>query len=454
MSVEDRLRTAARARANLVTAIRPLELPAREPIRLRPAPGPRRWVAWAAPAAAAALVVGLAVTLVSIRQAGHQSSAPSVAAGQSGGSVTSFAGVPKYYAALYDPSATAFNDETTAQPVELVVGQTGSSQRLATVTPPSGQSFVGVTAEESDTAFIVAAEPFPVRAGMNSLPAVAWYVVRIAPGHGQGATVTKLPIPGEPSGSQVDGVAVSPDGTKLAIMYQPDVWIGNPNQGELTLSIYSVATGQALRTWTQQTKGFPAGYGWYWGRYANSSMTWLSDGHTLAFDDGINNGEDGPPAGATFGGVKLRTINTDRPSGDLLAGSKVVYTPASFHACDMMQLTANGKTVVCGYYEGDFAKRSSAFDPKITEYSLATGRPTLVYRYPGSFNLGFADVLWMNADGSTIVGSAWTQDGVTVNHQFKNPSVPYTAAGLITKNGIKPMTFPLNSTPFIGMIAF
>ena len=143
MSVEDRLRTAARARANLVTAIRPLELPAREPIRLRPAPGPRRWVAWAAPAAAAALVVGLAVTLVSIRQAGHQSSAPSVAAGQSGGSVTSFAGVPKYYAALYDPSGTAFNDEATAKPVELVVGQTGSSQRLATVTPPSGQSFVG-----------------------------------------------------------------------------------------------------------------------------------------------------------------------------------------------------------------------------------------------------------------------------------------------------------------------
>ena len=41
MSVEDRLRTAARARANLVTAIRPLELPAREPMRLRPAPGPR-----------------------------------------------------------------------------------------------------------------------------------------------------------------------------------------------------------------------------------------------------------------------------------------------------------------------------------------------------------------------------------------------------------------------------
>ncbi len=195
MSVEDRLRTAAGARANLVTAIRPLELPAREPIRLRPAPGPRRWVAWAAPAAAAALVVGLAVTLVSIRQAGHQSSAPSVAAGRSGGSVTSFAGVPKYYAALYDPSGTAFNDETTAQPVELVVGQTGSSQRLATVTPPSGQSFVGVTAEESDTAFIVAAEPFPVGAGMNSLPAVAWYVVRIAPGHGQGATGDQAPHP-------------------------------------------------------------------------------------------------------------------------------------------------------------------------------------------------------------------------------------------------------------------
>jgi hypothetical protein len=436
-----------------VTDVRPLGLPAREPIRLRPAPGRRRWAAWAAPAAAAALVVGLAVTLVSVRQAGHQPSA-SPTAGQSGETVTSFPGVPKYYAALDDPTGTAFNGETATQPVAVLVGRTDGGRPLATLTPPSGQSFVGVTAEASDTAFIVAAEPFPVKVGMNSLPAVAWYVVRIAPGRADGVTLAKLPIPGEPAGSQVDGVAVSPDGSRLAVMDQPDVWSGNPKQGRLTLSIYSVATGRAVRTWTQQTNGFPAGYGWYQGRYDNSSMTWLSDGRTLAYADGINNGEDGFPAGATFGGVKLRTIDTDRPSGDLLADSTVVYSPASFHACDMMQLTPDGKTVLCGYYYGDYGKRSSAFDPTITAYSLATGKATLLYRHQGSFNLGFAAVLWTNADGSMIVGSAWTQDGVSVGHQYKNPTVPYSAAGLVTKSGIKPMTFPLNGTPFTGTIAF
>ena len=146
--------------------------------------------------------------------------------------MTSFAGVPKYYAALYDPSGTAFNDEATAKPVELVVGQTGSSQRLATVTPPSGQSFVGRDRPRPTTARS-SSRPSRSRSGQVRIhcPAVAWYLLRIAPGHGQGATVTKLPVPGEPSGSQVDGVAVSPDGTRLAIMFQPDVWSGNPNQG-------------------------------------------------------------------------------------------------------------------------------------------------------------------------------------------------------------------------------
>lgn len=456
MNVEDRLRAATRAKTDLVRDIRPLELPDREPVRLlRRAPGPRRWPAWAAPAAAAALVVALAVTLVSIRQDGRQPSAPAAPAGaaQSSQSSAAFPGVPKYYAALYDPSGTAFNDQTTAHQVEVVVGETGSGRRLATLAPPAGQSFVGVTGDAIDTAFVVAAEPFPVKEGLNSRPPVAWYLVRVTPGR-TGATMTRLPIPALPTGTQVDDVTMSPDGTELAVMYQPYVWSANWKQGKLTLSTYSVATGRATRTWTQQTGGFPAGYGWYYGRYGNSSMTWLSDGRTLAFDDGINNGQDGPPGGATFGDVKLRTISLASPSGDLIADSKVVYSPASFHACDMMQLTADGKTVLCGYYYGNYASRSSAFDPTITAYSLATGKSTLVYRHPGVFNFGLADVLWANADGSVIVGSAWTQDGVSVGSQFKDPTVPYTAAGLVTKNGIKPMKFPLSGTPYIGMIAF
>ena len=87
MSVEDRLRTATRARADLVSDIRPLDLPAREPARLRRAPGSRRWMAWAAPAAAAALVVALAMTLVSIRQARNES--PIAAAAQPGAAAIS-----------------------------------------------------------------------------------------------------------------------------------------------------------------------------------------------------------------------------------------------------------------------------------------------------------------------------------------------------------------------------
>ena len=114
MSVEDRLRTATRARADLVSDIRPLDLPAREPVRRPRAAGTRRWVSWAAPVTAAAVVVALAVTLVSLRQMHSASTAPPPA--QPGVSAASAADtVPEFYADINFPILGA-------SPTTLVVG--------------------------------------------------------------------------------------------------------------------------------------------------------------------------------------------------------------------------------------------------------------------------------------------------------------------------------------------
>jgi hypothetical protein len=455
VSIEDRVRTATRDRAHLVRDIRPLDLPAaKKAVRPARAPWARGWSAWMAPVTAAAVVVALAITLVSLREVRNEPSVSPAASAPAGTGATTAAAVPpRYYAALDDPSGTAFNDQKITRPVDLVVGDTSTGRQIAAVAPPKGQTFAGLTADAGDREFVVAAESLPVPAGVYSAAPVAWYLLRIDPGAAKAFSLTKLSIPGQPAGTQIDAIALSascdealaPDCGELAVLYQRGVWSGKT--GPLTLSVYSVPAGQALRTWTQPTKGFPAGYGWYWGRYSNSSITWLADGHTLAFDDGINSGENGPPLAATFSGVKIRTLDVTRPSGDLLADSKVVFSSKN-HWCSTLQLAPDGKSVFCGSYGGNAAKSSSAYDPEILAYSVATGKSRLVYRLKGAYNLGLANVLWMNPDGSALFVSVLAQSSVHGQAGFG-----VGAVGLLTKGTIKQIGL-LVSDPFAGEIAF
>ena len=442
MSVEDRLRTATRARADLVSDIRPLDLPAREPARLRRSPGSRRWMAWAAPAAAAALVVALALTLVSVRQARNESPVP--AAAQSGASAISAADtLPEFYAALN----SSFGPGPTPTPV--VVGKTGASTAMSTVRPPKGQSFVGVTGAADDRTFVVAAEAYPAPPGAYSGAPVAWYLLRV-PAVGQAARLTKLTIPGQPAGTQVSGIALSPSGSELAILFQRGVWAGR--NGPLTLGVYSVSTGQALRTWTQQTNGARVGFGWYSGQYSNTSITW-QDGRTLAFDEGVYSPPSAQPNAVfapdpSFSDVKIRTLSLSSPGGSLLAASKVVFTSKN-SSCDTLQLTLDGKSVFCGTSAGSDHSKSSAYDPKIFEYTVATGQSRLVYRRAGVYNYGVANVLWLNADGSHLVGAVFnaTQMG-------RGLETGYLDDGPISNGILKPITFPVNGPRSAGGIAF
>ena len=441
MSVEDRLRTATRARADLVSDIRPLDLPAREPARLRRSPGSRRWMAWAAPAAAAALVVALAMTLVSIRQARNES--PIAAAAQPGAAATSAAGpIPEFYAALNSPLGGG--------PTPVVVGKTGASALMSTVRPPKGQSFVGVTGAADDRTFVVAAEAYPALPGAYSGAPVAWYLLPV-PAVGHAARLTKLTIPGQPAGTQVSGIALSPNGSELAILFQRGVWAGR--SGPLTLSVYSVSTGRALRTWTQQANGARVGFGWYFGQYSNTSITW-QDARTLAFDEGVYSppGAQPNPAFAqldpSFSDVKIRTLSLSSPGGSLLADSKVVFSSKN-SSCDTLQLTLDGKSVFCGTSAGSDHSKSSAYDPKIFEYTVATGKSRLVYRRAGVYNYGVANVLWLNADGSHLIGAVFD-----ATEMGRGVETGYVDDGPISKGILKPVVFPLNGPRSAGGIAF
>jgi hypothetical protein len=82
----------------------------------------------------------------------------------------------------------------------VVVGDTRTGKRLVTFKPPKGVTFGGVTGAADDRTFVVAAWQFPAPEGIFTGNPAGWYLLRVAPGSRNPATLTVLSIPGQPKG--------------------------------------------------------------------------------------------------------------------------------------------------------------------------------------------------------------------------------------------------------------
>lgn len=388
-SVADRTRAAMDAITSGVDSAPPLRLPppAAAGRRWRAPSRWRRWGLWLTPAAAAAAVIALAVSLVIVRDAGH--SAPTAPP----------AAVPRYYVALPGLLVPSIDSRGARN---AVVGDTFSGKRLATVPAPTGWTFVTVAAAGDDRTFVVGATQ-----SLVAVPAGAsrWYLIRLTPGSAHFATLRELPIPPpERPGFIPTSMALSPDGTMLALM-----------EGEaapLVLRIYSTATGSLLHTWSTSLRGLAA-IG-----TSVSSPSWTSDGRQLAFQES---------------GQKIRLLQVNNQGHDLLADSRVVWSlpasprpPASLTAkrpfgCGAsnpsLLLTGDGKTVVCGasgvFRAPESFSRNDACpaiprwnEEGVLEYSTVTGKLTRTL-YRGQSNCvptGPVQLLWASDSGETVIG--------------------------------------------------
>jgi hypothetical protein len=421
MSVEDRVRTAARARADLVTDIRPLELPAARPLRVPFAPAPRRWVSWLAPVAAAAVVVALAVTLVSIR---HSVGTPPVTVPVSPAVAAIEKTVPEYYAEIMSSSS-------------LIVADDRTGAVLATLGPPAGATFAGVAAAADDRTFVLDTQD--PGDGTHT-----WYLLRIAPGTSNPTQLTRLPIPTLPGPDEIDGLALSADASELAVFFQPygsftmqgqnKVLSGGPH-GPFTLRTYSLATGKALRTWTTPagnealsttSTAFPDN---------EVNLTWTADGRTLGFLFSPFN----PPS-------YERTLNVTSAGDDLIADSRPVLA-ADVDECDGVMLTSDGKTTICGVRS--YAPGGGCTAPKaeFTLYPVATGKLAgLLYRDQKSCATTTPSVIWARSAASAI-GVLW------IDGPKKLISV---TVGVLTPGKFTPLDVQFSSYlgPEPGAIAF
>ena len=454
MTIEDRLRATTEAVTESMRPLRPLDLTQASAGSRPPAgpPRPRRWAGWLIPLAAAAAVVAVAAGLVAVRNPPRvvPGAAASPAVSRPGASATAAApadpeALPEYFVAIsglaiHGPLPPAGQSAPAKEPLpdSVVVGDTLTGQRLATIKPPAGSTFVGVTGAADDRTFVLDSVAVTPRPGfLSANQPRAWYLLRLRPG-APAQALTRLNIP-VPATADVNGIALSPDGAKLAVLYQvARAGDGFPYSGPFTLAVYSVATGAVLRSWTG-TDPYHGSYGYGSDDLpdSNANLTWTSSGQQVAFAYRSSNSPDSS--------LLLREVDLAAPGGDLFRESPVIAkiavsttTGRSKLWCDSLGITGDGRTAICGAelpkappvgatldalikpgpWTGCAAPTDTAY-PGIAEISLAGDRLTRVlYKAePKCMGGGYATVLWSSPSGDTVLGVvSYTDDPSMTEH--------------------------------------
>lgn len=407
--LEDEIRAALRSEASSLREVPPLSLPAAPaPGRSRPLPRAwrARWGAWLVPVAVAAAVVLVAAGLVAVKSLGNGPAAPAASSSPVAGPALAADAVPRYYVYVGEAKNPAAGE--LPGPV-IVVGDRQAGKTIAAFPLPGGKARAvpanayglsygaAVSGAADDRTFVVADAVTAQRPGSRP---PAWYLVRIFPGSADPVRVTTLPIQfpagehvnGGPStgtinGGPYPGIALSGDGTELAVVAVPDAG------SQLVLQVYSVATGRLQHSW-------PVGV-----NVTSSSgnitpmtgLSWVGDS-TLGFT----------LTKAPGAGEQVRTLDVATARGNVLAASRVVWSQVPGHACDAPVLTGNGQAVVCGSstYSGP-GKRLTAL---WLAYPLAAPtKPRVIGSFAEPANItafyGGVTVDWTNPSGTEVIGS-------------------------------------------------
>jgi hypothetical protein len=429
-TTEDVVRAATRACGEIVTEIRPLDLTRPAP-RARPPRRPRRFPGWVAPVTAAAAVIALAISLVLVRAIPNGPVVPPTASAGPAGPVAPIAGVPEYYVTLHPANPVAQSG--------LVIGDTFSGARLATIAPPRGDGFVGVTGAADDRTFVVST--MPANWGVEP-PPVTWYLLRIAPGGTPGYRLTRLAIPDMKSWA-APAIALSGSGKQLAMTLLPvkPPSSGGPFPGGWELRTYSVATGKLLGSWSVSGPAARSG-GFAFPGDQDQPLGWADGDRAVVFQyfDTIG-------AKASVLRESERLLDVAARSGDLIADSQVIWSTlmtgggqAVAHRCypgTPPRVTADGKSVLCGTGPvGAKQGRSRVTLEWLASATTGPEVPRVLYRVTVDVPSGYGTVTsvsWAGTSGGPVIAfwsdhrgsSSDTHFGVIRHGQFLPlPPVP------------------------------
>jgi DNA-binding beta-propeller fold protein YncE len=318
-------------------------------------------------------------------------------------------GLPAYNIALA-PGPLA-SDSRSA-----VVRATATGEVLATVEPPRPyRAFTWVTAAADDRTFALAAELIPPGAPPQARGATAFFLLRLDPAAGT-ARISKLSIPVLPDprgmGSAVSGIALSPDGGKLAVA------LGNTSF-RAVIKVFDLRTG-AVKSWRGTRRGNVTA-----DELGANPLSWTADGRTLAYDEWIGNN------------LEVRLLDTNAPAGSL-AASKLAITfhdwPNTGSVAGSAIITPDGTKIIAMAVPG----AGNADKIQANEFSTATGKQVAVLarlRYQKHAITGWPNVLWTDSSGSRIIVKV-TRLGAAPG---KNGGLTAEEIGIMTRNRFTPL---------------
>jgi hypothetical protein len=412
--MEERLRASTRIVADQITpgnitAFRP---PAQDRLH-RLVPGRRggvsargqRWLGRLIPLAAAAAVIALiAGSLTIAHTLGSHAPVPRT---RPAGSPALPAGTPAYYVGLAYSAALK-----GAQPGPALVNSTRTGKALATIAPPGGEEFTGVSGAADDRTFVLAAETtadatYRVEHGAQTglaatVAQLRFYLVRLS---ASGAPSAPAPL-AVPAGSAVSDFALSPDGASLAV--------STASQDTIAIHVYSL-TGRSVRTWSASTyqrgkRRYVAAYASSWTSAGALSVSVTTVSHLIEEPQGL--------------------LDPSGPGGNLITAiDQITYNCGN-------QLTPDGTTLI-GLGIAPGAKGSPPF--LLQECSFADGNVTDIPSpqpvHYGTYVVSLNDILWTSPTGHELIvtgtygrASKIVTGIVTGNHFTALPtgaSVPY-----------------------------
>ena len=404
MSTEERLRAAARAAAATVPpgSAPPLRLPGDPAAGRQPGSGlrRRRWLRTLTPLAAAAAVA--AVVIGSLTLTSGQRTPPG-GAGRPARSAA-LSSVPPYYVAL----------TSAATPAQAVIRATATGAVVATVRPPKPYgTFNFVSGAADDRTFVLAAQRWwPVTSGSggpaaqqrdNTTP-IVYFRLRFDPAVGA-VRLTRLERLPELGSTEVTGIGLSPDGTRLALALR-FLTVGRTRPGRNGpgspgepgghgpgIQVYTLATG-ASRGWVYPGPA-PSSGTWVGNdKPGGQPLSWAADGRILAFQFWTESG----------GVTQVRLLDTTSPGDSLRAARAAV----SFVGHGQVKAGPIGNSIITpdGTKIVTVASRTRGGRSEVMEFSVRTGQPVIPPPSGNTASVGPWNVLWADSSGRALIVEA------------------------------------------------
>ena len=408
-ALEDRLTAELRAESELIKpeSLAELSLPGVSPAGLGRSGrrAGRRWPPWLAPLAAATAVLAVVAGALTAARLFSGPSAPQPA-------TPAPARLPAYYAVTisgnvvsYTSGGTQYSSSVLGRSIQLRATATGNL--VTTVRPPAPyNNFAVLTGTPDGRTFVFGAERYwgfrgaqsPLTGALDPSAPLRFVLLHVAPDGRARWSALSLPVSILPG--QQPSIALSPDGTRLAVAY------GGGGPAAL-LQVITLATGQT-RDWQWPHAS--------WTPLIQGQGAWTADGRTLVLQQGAGGG--GAPRGPRGGGpgataTTVWLVDTSAPGGGTPAGPPLtLHAPAGLTAPGPPFLTPDGSALIAatgtaarsllpgGSAKGEFAvysARTGTLVRTLAPWTWDQARPAAGSRFPAPA------VAWSDPSGSELL---------------------------------------------------